>query len=121
MTFLQNWLSKPRATVRIDTAVPWAAWMKVLRRPFTGKQDDMRARIEVLDRLSLGGKKSLLLISIDGRRLLVGVGEDGDTFDLRVREGSAASPHRGCHPAPDGHRAEQGWCARWAVTSHASL
>jgi flagellar biogenesis protein FliO len=50
--------------------------MKVLRRPFTGKQNDMRTRIEVLDRLSLGGKKSLLLISIEGRRLLVGVGED---------------------------------------------
>jgi flagellar biogenesis protein FliO len=76
MTFLQTWLSRPRATVRIDTAVPWAAWMKALRRPFIGKQGDMRARIEVLDRLSLGGKKSLLLISIDGRRVLVGVGED---------------------------------------------
>ncbi len=75
MTFLQSWLSKPRATVRIDTAVPWAAWTKLLRRPFMGRQDDMRTRIEVLDRLSLGGKKSLLLISIEGRRLLVGVGE----------------------------------------------
>jgi flagellar biogenesis protein FliO len=76
MTFLQTWLSRPRATVRVDTTVPWAAWMKALRRPFTAKQGDMRPRIEVLDRLSLGGKKSLLLISIDGRRLLVGVGED---------------------------------------------
>lgn len=76
MTFLHTWLGKPRATVRVDTTVPWGAWMKALRRPFTGKQDDMRARIEVLDRLPLGGKKSLLLISIDGHRLLVGVGED---------------------------------------------
>src|ERR1700733_12408464 len=76
MTFLQSWLSKPRATVRIDTAVPWTAWTKFLRRPFIGRRDDMRTRIEVLDRLSLGGKKSLLLISIEGRRLLVGVGED---------------------------------------------
>jgi flagellar biogenesis protein FliO len=50
--------------------------MKVLRRPFSGKYADQRTRIEVLDRLSLGGKKSLLLISIEGRRLLVGVGED---------------------------------------------
>ena len=76
MMFLQNWLNKPRATVRIDTTVRWAGWMKVLRRPFTGSPNDMRTRIEVLDRLSLGGKKSLLLISIEGRRLLVGVGED---------------------------------------------
>jgi flagellar biogenesis protein FliO len=75
MTFLQTWLSKPRATVRIDTTVHWAAKRKILR-PFSGKQDDMRTRIEVLDRLSLGGKKSLLLVSIEGRRLLVGVGED---------------------------------------------
>ena len=76
MTFLQSWLSRPRATVRIDTAVPWTAWTKFLRRPFTRKHNDMRTRIEVLDRLSLGGKKSLLLISIEGRRLLVGVGEE---------------------------------------------
>jgi flagellar biogenesis protein FliO len=76
MTLLQSWLSKPRATVRVDPTVRWAGWMKALRRPFTGKQNDMRTRIEVLDRLSLGGKKSLLLISIEGRRLLVGVGED---------------------------------------------
>src|SRR4051812_49738328 len=77
MTLLQSWLSKPRATVRVDTTVRWGGWMKVLRRRFTSKQNDMRTRIEVLDRLSLGGKKSLLLISIEGRRLLVGVGEDG--------------------------------------------
>lgn len=76
MTPLQSWLSKPRATVRVDTAVPWAAWVNLLRRPFAGKQTDSRPRIEVLDRLSLGGKKSLLLISIEGRRLLIGVGED---------------------------------------------
>ena len=76
MTALQNWLSKPRTTVRIDTTVRWAGWMKLLRRPFSGRQADLRPRIEVLDRLSLGGKKSLLLISIEGRRLLVGVGED---------------------------------------------
>ena len=75
MTFLQNWLSK-RATVRIDAAVPWATWTKFLRRPFTGKHNGARTRIEVLDRLSLGGKKSLLLISIEGRQLLVGVGEE---------------------------------------------
>ena len=76
MTTLQGWLSKPRATVRVDTAVSWAGWMNLLRRPFAGKRIDSRPRIEILDRLSLGGKKSLLLISIEGRRLLIGVGED---------------------------------------------
>jgi flagellar biogenesis protein FliO len=76
MTSLQRWLSKPRATVRVDTAVHWAGWMRLLRRPFAGRQADARPRIQVLDRLSLGGKKSLLLISVEGRRLLVGVGED---------------------------------------------
>jgi flagellar biogenesis protein FliO len=76
MTPLQNWLSKPRTTVRIDATVRWGGWMKLLRRPFSGRQADLRPRIEVLDRLSLGGKKSLLLVSIEGRRLLVGVGED---------------------------------------------
>lgn len=75
MTPLQAWLSKPRATVRVDRTVPWAAWMEVLLRPFSGRHAASRPRIEVLDRLSLGGKKSLLLIAIEGRRLLVGVGE----------------------------------------------
>jgi flagellar biogenesis protein FliO len=76
MTSLQNWLSKPRTTVRINTTACWADWMKLLRRPFVGRQSESRPRIEVLDRLSLGGKKSLLLIAVEGRRLLVGVGED---------------------------------------------
>jgi flagellar biogenesis protein FliO len=85
MTTLQAWLSKPRATVRVDRTVPWAAWMKVLGRPFMRRHAEPRPRIEVLDRLSLGGKKSLLLIAIEGRRLLVGVGETSapsiSTFD----------------------------------------
>src|ERR1700744_1740295 len=92
MTSLQGWLSKPRATVRVETAVPWGAWMNLLRRPFAGKQTDSRPRIEVLDRLSLGGKKSLLLISIEGRLLLIGVGEDAtpsvSTFDAVRRVGT---------------------------------
>jgi hypothetical protein len=95
MTPLQAWLSKPRATVRVDRAVPWAAWMKVLRRPFGGRQADSRPRIEVVDRLSLGGKKSLLLIAIEGRRLLVGVGEGAapsiSAFD-KIRHLSASGP-----------------------------
>ena len=85
MTFLQAWLSKPRTTVRIDAAAPLATWLRCLRRPFRGKRVVGRARIEVLDRLSLGGKKSLVLISIEGRRLLIGVGDDASpsisTFD----------------------------------------
>jgi len=50
--------------------------MKVLRRRFSGGKAETGPRIEVLDRLSLGGKKSLLLVSIEDRHLLVGVGED---------------------------------------------
>jgi flagellar biogenesis protein FliO len=65
--------------------------MNLLRRPFSGRQADPRPRIEVLDRLSLGGKKSLLLISIEGRRLLIGVGEDAapsvSAFDAVRRVG----------------------------------
>jgi flagellar biogenesis protein FliO len=76
MTSLQAWLSKPRTTVRIDRVAPWAAWMKVLRRRFNRRHADSCPRIEVLDRLSLGGKKSLLLVAIEGRRLLIGVGDN---------------------------------------------
>ena len=116
MTFLQSWLSKPRATVRIDTAVPWAAWTKLLRRPFMGRQDDMRTRIEVIDRLSLGGKKSLPpLISIEGRRLLVGVGEEATAPILHLREGSWPLLVASARPrATEGRRAPEGWCAECA-------
>jgi flagellar biogenesis protein FliO len=93
MTPLQNWLSKPRASVRLDATVPWAAWMKILRRPFGSGKPDLRPRIEVLDRLALGGKKSLLLISIENRRLLVGVGEDAapSIVHFESRRGSASN------------------------------
>jgi flagellar biogenesis protein FliO len=98
MTPLQFWLRKPRATVRIDRTVPWAAWMSVLRRPFRGRAVDSRPRIEVLDRLSLGGKKSLLLIAIEGRRLLIGVGEGAapsiSPFDEIRRAASSRTPSR---------------------------
>lgn len=75
MKSLQYWLSRQRTTVRFDSTIRWGAWMKLLRRPFSGERADLRPRIEVLDRLSLGGKRSLLLIAVEGRRLLVGVGE----------------------------------------------
>ncbi len=89
---LQRWLNKPRATVRID-AVPWAAWMKMLRRPFGGGKPDLRPRIEVLDRLALGGKKSLLLISIENRRLLIAVGEDATPSIVHFKGERRASPN----------------------------
>lgn len=94
MTPLQAWLSKPRATVRVDRTVPWAAWMKVLRRPFSGRHTDSRPRIDVLDRLSLGGKKSLLLVAIEGRRLLVGVGENAAPSISTFHEVRRLSPSR---------------------------
>jgi flagellar biogenesis protein FliO len=94
MTSLHTWLSKPRATVRINRTIPWAAWMKALRRPFSRKQADCGTRIEVLDRLSLGGKKSLLLISIDSRRMLVGVGDDGAPSISRLDGMSRVAPSR---------------------------
>jgi hypothetical protein len=84
MTALQSWLGKPRATVRIDAGIPWVAWIKMLRWPFGAGKQDMRPRIEVLDRLSLGGKKSLLLVCIERRQLLVGVGDEGAPSILNI-------------------------------------
>jgi hypothetical protein len=84
MKSLQSWLSRPRATVRIDTTIPWSGWIKILRRPFGSGKPDVRPRIEVLDRLALGGKKSLLLIAIEERRLLIGVGENAAPSLLNI-------------------------------------
>ena len=98
MTSLQVWLSKPRAAIRVDRTVPWAGWMKVLRRSFSSRHADTRPRIEVIDRLSLGGKRSLLLIAIEGRRLLVGVGENAapsiSVFDEVTRSRPSSRPAR---------------------------
>jgi flagellar biogenesis protein FliO len=94
MKSLQSWLSKPRATVRVDTTIPWCAWMKVLRRPFGSGKPDVRPRIEVLDRLALGGKKSLLLIAIEDRRLLIGVGENAAPSLLNIEHRRIAPPKR---------------------------
>jgi flagellar biogenesis protein FliO len=77
MSTLVEWLTKPRATVRVEARAPWAAWMKALRGSFGQRSARRQARMEVLARLALGGKKSLLLISVDGSRMMVGVGEDG--------------------------------------------
>jgi flagellar biogenesis protein FliO len=77
MSTLAEWLTKPRATVRVEAPAPWAAWMKALRGSLVRRSTERRARIEVLARLGLGGKKSLLLISVEGSRMLVAVGEDG--------------------------------------------
>lgn len=75
MTALQTWLAKPIANVCIDAAVPWKSWIGFLRHLSPCKPKSATPRLEVLDRLSLGGKKSLLLVSVEGRRLLVGVAD----------------------------------------------
>jgi flagellar biogenesis protein FliO len=89
----------------VQSPASWFAWMRAaLRFPVRMKRSDARSRIELLDRLSLGGKRALLLVAIDGCRLLVGVGEDGapaiSTLDKVARipgtgtRSSAARPIR---------------------------
>ena len=96
MSTLADWLTKPRATVRVETPAPWAAWMKVLRSSFARRRAERRARIEVLSRLALGGKKSLLLISVEGGRMLVAVGEEGAPSLVKLgRSPISATPLRG--------------------------
>jgi flagellar biogenesis protein FliO len=96
MSTLTDWLTKPRATVRVETTAPWAAWMKLLRRSFVQRSSERRARIEVLTRLALGGKKSLLLISVEGSRMLVAVGEEGAPTLIKLgRAGMNLAPVRG--------------------------
>ena len=49
--------------------------MKVLRQFCHGTRKHTGPRLQVLDRVSLGGKKSLLLVFVRGQHLLVGVGD----------------------------------------------
>jgi flagellar biogenesis protein FliO len=96
MSTLADWLTKPRATVRVETRAPWGAWMKALRGSFARRSAERRARIEVLTRLALGGKKSLLLISVEGSRMLVAVGEEGAPTLVKLgRSGMNVAPIRG--------------------------
>jgi Flagellar biosynthesis protein, FliO len=76
MSTLGNWLPNGGTAVDTQSASPWSGWMQTLKLHFSGQRGKDRTRIEVLDRVSLGGKKSLVLISVDGRRMLVGVGEE---------------------------------------------
>jgi flagellar biogenesis protein FliO len=77
MSTLADWLTKPRTTVRVEKPASWATWMKAIRGSFARRGGERRACIDVLARLALGGKKSLLLISVEGSRMLVAVGEEG--------------------------------------------
>jgi flagellar biogenesis protein FliO len=96
MSTLAQWLSKPRATVRVETPAPWAVWIEALRGSFTRRRAERRARIEVLARLALGGKKSLLLISVEGSRMLVAVGEEGAPTLVKLsRSPLSVAPVRG--------------------------
>ena len=45
--------------------------------PLRSHSDKKQEGIELLGRLSLGGKKSLLLVSVSSQRFLIGVSEDG--------------------------------------------
>lgn len=96
MTSLQSWLRKPRATIRIDTTVPWAGWMKLLRRQFRGGAIETGLSIEVVDRLALGGKNSLLLITIENSHMLVGVGENAAPTIHRVESRRQIGTSRLC-------------------------
>ena len=68
--------------------------MNILRQFSPGRRKVARPRLEVLDRLSLGGKKSLLLVSIEGRHLLVGVGESAAPSITRLDVGRPSSASR---------------------------
>lgn len=90
MSTLQAWLTKPRASVRIDTASRFGGWFQLFRHLSAGKRKSERPRLEVIDRLSLGGKKSLLLVSIESRRFLVALSETGVPSITRLDYGRSS-------------------------------
>lgn len=95
MSALTDWLAKPRATLRLEASAPWAGWMKALRGSLVRRSTQRRARMEVLARLGLGGKKTLLLISVEGSRMLVAVGEDGAPTLVKLgRSSTSVAPVR---------------------------
>jgi hypothetical protein len=103
MTVLQRWLHRPCATIRFDTAVEWPGWTRRLRGIFLGRRRALDgSRLEVLDRLSLGGKRSLTLVAAGGRQILVASGEsDAPSMrELRPRAASAARKGSGSRRGP---------------------
>ncbi len=76
---------------------PLAVWTAVrqalLRLAVRAKRNEVGEGIELVDRLSLGGKRALLLVAVDGRRMLVGVGEDGAP-SISALEGTAPFSQR---------------------------
>lgn len=93
MTALQRWLHRPCATIRFDTAVEWPGWTRRLRGIFLGRRRALDgSRLEVLDRLSLGGKRSLTLVAAGGRQILVASGETDSPSMLEL--GPRGTPAR---------------------------
>ncbi len=87
---------------------PWSGWLQAaLRLPLGAKPVAPRERLEVVDRLPLGGKKSLLLISLGGQRLLVGVGEQGAISVQTLAQRKLRASHAQGSPAYSMSRARR--------------
>ena len=86
---------EPKAEPAAAAAMPWARWVRAaLQLPLHKRQKDAAERIELLDRLSLGGRKALLLVAVSGRQMLVGVGEDGPRSITSLNECGAGRSKR---------------------------
>lgn len=57
----------------------------ILGRILAGRRLTQKTRLAVLDRVSLGQKSSLVLVEVDGSRMLVGVGADGSPSIMPLR------------------------------------
>ncbi|MGD8861564.1 MAG: flagellar biosynthetic protein FliO [Myxococcales bacterium] len=85
-------------------AVCLLAWvgLRLLSRRGFGRGDRDHGPVQVVHRVPLGPRQSLLLVRAGDRALLVGVGESGPPALLTELDPSALDPSRPPTPASDG-------------------
>ena len=62
-----------------------AGWVLRLLRGWRGRREMQREQLRLLETLSLGGKRQLMLVTCDGERFLVGGGPESVETIVRLK------------------------------------
>ena len=73
------------ATIAAPEAQGLAGWLLGVLRGFHGQRDMQRKQLRLVETLSLGGKRQLMLVSCGGESFLVGGGMDSVETIVRLK------------------------------------
>jgi flagellar biogenesis protein FliO len=79
---------KSSTTAKVKEARTFAGWLSNSLRELCGWQETSRKQLRLVETLSLGGKKQLMLVTYAGESFLVGGGVESVQTILRLNMGS---------------------------------